>query len=412
MPSLTKASLQEITATEHPETVGAAFPVQFNPQSLKLDLASRFEGGDNKARADRQYLGKSSTTLSFDLHFDTADEGSTGAPVSVRTQTAMVERFVLPKGYGNDPLAPPRCRFSWNELVIDGMIESVSIDFELFDASGTPLRAKMGVSIREQDARYERLASRRNAESATRPGQAAHGPGSIGGGAADRSALALGGESAAAFAARMGLDPGAWRGIAARLGGANSLSLSAGASIDFSASLAAGAGIGVAAGAAAGAHAGLEASFGLEGGSGGFALAAAGGVGPALAAVANARSGAAAASARKAFGGAVPGASGALPPAAAAPRPALPAQPRTPVRLNATPASRPAPAPAPAPPAADPRAVSYGFGVPLRPRAAVAPPAGTAAGVPAWLQEPGGAARRAADRAQARRLPPGPCCCH
>ncbi len=442
MPSLSKASLQEISADASAKPVpGTEIALQFNPQSLKLDLANKVEGGDTRGRQQRQYLGKTSTTLSFDLHFDTADAGTTDAPVSVRTLTAMVERFVLPKGRGNDKQAPPKCRFHWNELVLDGVIESVNIDFELFAANGTPLRAKMGVTIKEQDAKYELLQAgpgANNANSATPPGRPGTGPGSQGAGAGpvDRSAQALGGESAADFAARMGLDPGAWRGIAAQLGGGASLSLSAGASIGFSASLSASAGLGVAAGVDLGAAASVEASFGLGGNAGtsavatgsaspgrgdaGFALAAAGGLGAALASVATHHADAAASNARRAFGAAVPGASAALASQASVPKPVLPAQPRTPVRLTnaagaqggAAAPARAAAAPAPPPPKADARASSFGFGVPLRPRATPVPPLAAAdPSAPPWLQSAGGAGRSAADRVQARRLPRKPCGC-
>ena len=46
---------------------------------------------------------------------------------------------------------------AYAKKIIDGIIESVSIDFDLFAANGTPLRAKMGVAIKEQDAKYGEL---------------------------------------------------------------------------------------------------------------------------------------------------------------------------------------------------------------------------------------------------------------
>ena len=99
---LKKATLQEIDAGKVAKPVpNTEIEVQFNPASLRLELANKVEGGNNKARQVRQYLGKTSTTLSFDLHFDTADRGTTDEPVSVRTLTSAVERFVLPKGKGN-----------------------------------------------------------------------------------------------------------------------------------------------------------------------------------------------------------------------------------------------------------------------------------------------------------------------
>jgi len=380
MTSLAKAQLQEVTAGATATPVsGTAFDVQFNPQSLKLGLSNKVEGGHATGRQNRQYLGKTSTSLQFDLVFDTADQGTTDAPVSVRTRTAMVERFLLPKGKGNDKQAPPKCRFSWDKLVVDGIIEDLTIDFELFAANGTPLRAKMGVTIKEQDAKYELLQTgpgANNAGGATAPGTPASGPGSTTSGPVDRSAQALGGESAADFATRMGLDPTAWRGIAAQLGGGSPLSLTAGASIAFSATLSAGAGVGLSAGVSGGADVSVEAAFGVAGGASadagasaaGFAIAAAGGLGAALQSVAIVKTAAASSGARQAYGDAVP-ATAAAP--SSSQSPSLPDQSRTPLRQSGLPSvsQQAASPPAPPPPAADPRATSYGYGVPLRPRA-------------------------------------------
>jgi hypothetical protein len=388
---LKKATLQQIKADASAAPLGPEIEVQFNPASLKLDLANHVEGGDTRGRQSRQYLGKTSTTLTFDLHFDTADEGTSAAPVSVRTRTALIEAFLLPIGSGNAKQAPPKARFHWDDLVIDGIIESLSLDFSLFAPDGTPLRAKMTVAIREQDAKYELLQSGPGANrpiEASPPGSPGTGPGSTSGGPPDRSADALDGESAADFATRMGLDPSAWRGIAAQLGAGSSLSLPAGVSIDFNASLSAGAGVGVSAGVEAGAGLSLGASFGLEAGasassaagraaanlSSGFALSAAGGVSAAIESVAMVQTRSAATGARSQFGSDVPNTAAAGPPPGAAPRPARPDQSRTPLQLStpgrlpsaSTQASAP---PAPAPPLSDPRATSFGFGVPLRPRA-------------------------------------------
>lgn len=467
MPNWKKARLQEIKADPSAAPIdGTEIEVQFNPASLKLELANRVEGGDTRGRQDRQYLGKTSTTLSFDLYFDTADRGTTDAPVSVRTLTAAVERFVLPKGAGNTKQAPPKARFHWDELVIDGIIESVSIDFELFAPNGTPLRAKLGVSIKEQDAKYQLL-------------QLGPGANRVGGGAHDSSAIALAGESAADFTARMGLDPAGWRGIAAQLGGGSALSLRAGASIGFDSSLSAGGGIGISLGVEAGARVSLGASFGLEAGASlglggavtgaaaGFAVSAAGGISAAIETVAVVQAGSAAEQTRRSFGSAVPpsgpssprvtapagvtaigsasipltsasaglGVGADVPPPSSTPKPSMPDQSRTPLRLGsaAPPPGPGASAGAPPPPTADPRATAFGFGVPLKPRLGSAADlrASAAAGRtplrprarvtdilssndpsrPPWTQLPTNRVRRVADHAQAVRFPLRPCGC-
>jgi hypothetical protein len=483
MSGLTKARLQEIDAQG--DLVGDAIVVQFNPETLRLQLSNRTEGGESQGRQARQHLGASSSELSLELVFDTADEGTTDQPRSVREKTERLHAFVLPRGPSQDEQAPPRVRFSWGDFIIDGVIDSLSIDFDHFSASGVPLRAKVGLSLKEQNPQLE-----------FQPSDAAGDAPEPGGGAAarrpNRSARALGGESAAEFAARAGLDPAAWRGLS--LGGEASLSLSAGLEVEFNAGLSAGLGLGMTFGAEAGLGASLEASFGLGGAAGlsadatfgatagvtagagsgatagasavtaarasggasggasagvirgaapgaaalgpqdsaGLALAAAGGVSAAIGAVKTARADSAASAALRAF---------ALPAPATAPAtaPVRPAQPRAPLGRTGLPSARARAAALPAPrlPAPDPRAVSFGFGVPLRPRAGSAADPGSAASAsdvragavhgavvlrpasrtsdvlrapndpttPPWQRLPPDTARAAADRLQRTRSP-------
>jgi hypothetical protein len=481
MPDLKKATLQEITADESASPISDEIHLQFNPASLKLELASKVEGGDTYAKQNRQYIGTASTTLSFDLHFDTADQGTADAPVSVRTLTAAVERFVLPKGDGNKKQKPPKARFHWDELIIDGIIESVSIDFDLFAANGTPLRAKLGVSIKEQNAKYQLLKSGPGANqpgNALAQGDLGTGPGSSGRRPTNRSATALAGESAADFATRMGLDPAAWRGIGGQIGAGSSLSLQAGASIDFNASLSPGAGIGVSAGVEVGASASLEASFGLSASgsvssaasvstspTAGFAISAAGGVGAAIETVAILRAQNASNGARRSFSSvpasppsapavtrpaaavaigtaslpavgtsAISGIPG-VPPPSILTKPSMPDQSRKPLALSGLPSplAQTSDSSAPSPPTADPRATSFGYGVPLRPRVGSAADLRASASAgriplrprvqatriprlnnptsPPWTQLPADSVQAAADKTQSNRFPARPCGC-
>lgn len=428
MSELKKAKLQAINADG--SNRGEAIPVQFNPSSLRLQITNQVEGGATRGKQVRQYTGSSSTTLTVDLIFDTADEGTTAAPVSVRSKTMAVEQFLYPQGEGTQKQAPPRLRFTWGDLVLEGVVESLNIDLDHFAPSGVPLRAKVGFSFKEQDRRYEAGAAGDGANDqggAPNSGEATAGtPGSSGSEGAGQVAAAIGGESAAEFAARLGLDAAAWRGLSfgASLGG--SLSLEAGLEVGFSAGLSASAGVGIFAGASAGASVSLEAAFGLEASLGvtavanvgfdldlqqGFSVSAAGGVSAALETVKTAKAETAVAQTLSAFsgsvssgasgsiagptassgGGAAPAVSGASAASggssalaavsrtsvkassggASAARPGLPDQSRTPMRLAA---GSPPPAvgvtkaaSAPPPPVADSRATSFGFGIPLRP---------------------------------------------
>jgi hypothetical protein len=400
MNGLAKATLVALTADAKPTEKGTPIKVQFNPTSLRLSMTNSIDSGKTRGHQAEQYLGTSSTTLSCDLVFDTADEGTTATPRNVREKTMQVARFVLPEG-DQSKQAPPRVRFHWGDFIFDGVMTGLTEDIDLFSEGGVPLRAKVTISIKEQDPRYAALESGAGAAkkgNAPVPGAAAPSlPGGVGAQlGADRTGLAIGGESAAEFAARMGLDPAAWRGLAANL--PNPLSLQAGAEIDFSSRLSVGAGIGLSAGIEAGLGGGLEASLGLTAGAGagaGLSLAAARGVRAALETVQIARSETAAAKARAAFEAPPPSPApaGALAPdarplgerslprataaalgsSADAEAPATPAPPEQPrPRLIArglpSPAAQAAVPPAPLPPRADPRATTFGYGAPLRPR--------------------------------------------
>ncbi|HXU44877.1 MAG TPA: hypothetical protein VN783_05085, partial [Thermoanaerobaculia bacterium] len=281
---LKKATLQEISSDQQGQPVGDPVEVQFNPTTLHLTISNQVEGGDTRGRQARQYIGSSSTVLTCDLVFDTADEGTTDSPRSVREKTAIVERFVLPKEDGKE--APPKLRFHWGELILDGVVNSVSIDFDHFAADGTPLRAKVALSLQEQNAKYQFLEAGPGANrQGNAPAPGALSLGAVGGaslglsaglsigasaglsvglsaGLGAQASLALDGESAAEFAARVGVDPSAWRGLDADLSGG--LSLGAGAEVAFSADLSASLGPGAGAGFAAGSSGSLQSSFGLD----------------------------------------------------------------------------------------------------------------------------------------------------
>ncbi len=171
MSELQKATLQEVSADEQQTPRSEPVPVQFNPTTLRLRLTNQVEGGRSNARQRRQQTGASSNVLSMDLIFDSADEGTADSPVSVRTKTGIVEKFVVPPVGNPDP--PPRLKFQWDELILIGIVESVDINFEHFASNGAPLRAKVSLSIKEQKSEYQFLqggAGSRSSAGSTPPG--------------------------------------------------------------------------------------------------------------------------------------------------------------------------------------------------------------------------------------------------
>ena len=391
-----KAFLQEISPKPTSTApVGPKIEVQINPATIRYQMASTVDFGKDAGRQKTSYQG-STSTLSFDLVFDSADEGTTEAPVDVRARTRQLERFVLPQM--NQPKAvPPRVQFTYGSFTVIGAMTTLNQDFDLFSTNGVPLRAKCAVTIKEQKPEFDAKLAGPGANTgagATPPVPPTAGPGAAPSAGTtapspttptDRTGTALAGETAPDFAARMGLDPTAWKGLQ---GITDPLNLQAGLQIDFSSSLSAGAGLGVEVGAtadlgtgpaappgaAAPGPAGLSASGAVPAQLpvDGTGLTAAGGLARALDRMAAATAASAASSTRQAFATG-PGAPGAVAaPAAAATSAAVTTS------LSAAAAAPSAAAAAPSPDAAvstaDPRALSYGFGVPLRPRLGVTGP--------------------------------------
>ncbi|HEU5387297.1 MAG TPA: hypothetical protein VFV73_15465 [Streptosporangiaceae bacterium] len=376
MTEFKKAYLEEVSTKPviSPKAESAKVEVQINPATLRYQMASTVDFGKDAGRYKTTYQG-STATLSFDLVFDTADEGTTKEPVDVRTRTRKLERFVLPSNK-QSKAAPPRLRFTYGTFTVIGVMTVLNQDFDLFSVGGVPLRAKCAVTIKEQKPEFDASRAGPGANTgmgATQPVSPAAGAGSPGGAGAgtpppapaDRTGTALAGESAPDFAQRMGLDPRAWKGLQ---GISDPLRLQPGQQIDFSSSLSPGAGLGVEVGATAdlGAAASLAGSGG-PGGAGGLrgpgtadgpvparlpvdgpGLTAAGGLARALDRMTAATAASAVGQARQAFA------------AGSGPSPAGP--------------SPGGPSPAAAVTTADPRAASYGFGVPLRPRLGVTGP--------------------------------------
>ena len=211
--TLIKATLQEIGTQPSLRPVpvpGTLITVQVNPTSLRLALTNNTDVGKSVGRPNTTFQGSSSSTLSFDLMMDTADQGKTGEPVDVQTLTAQLERFMLPKT-GEPKGVPPRVLFSYGSLKVAGVMSALNLEYDLFSSTGVPLRAKASVTIKEQKPQFnaDLLGAGANTGSAATPAV----PPAPGGGVpaasppADRTGTALGGESAADFATRMGLDP-------------------------------------------------------------------------------------------------------------------------------------------------------------------------------------------------------------
>lgn len=374
-PTSDKATIQRMksvsngSADKPPNLIPDGDPVvvQFNPTSLKLERSNDTSTGTLTKAQRRQQANEGHATLSLDLIFDTAEGGPDGKTLDVRTLTAQVRRFAEPDSK-TPKTPPPPLRFAWGTFFFVGAVARISEELDYFAHDGTALRAKVSLSITEQDPAFQAdkygQASRDDVQS-TPPGDGPPGsdPGSAPARNPTRTAAAQAGESVQQLLTRLGADPATWRSAMSGLD--TPLGLDAGAEVQLSASVSAGAGIGVSAGFSAGASVDLGGGLaagdgagvavggsvsGTAGVSAGFGFSARGGV---AASAGQARAAAAA--------GAVAGARAGfdVPSASASFSASVEAQAEV-GKISLT-------AAAAAAASVDPRAVGFGRGVPLRP---------------------------------------------
>lgn len=154
------------------------FPVQFNPESLKVTYANQVAppsnatgGGTSGTSNDQtdtsttQFVGKGTTKLTVQLWFDVSSvipnelQRFVATRKDVRLLTEKVTYYIKPKGEPeNNPqrYRPPAIAFIWGTFRFDGILESLDETLEFFSADGVPLRASMSLSMSQQSITFAR----------------------------------------------------------------------------------------------------------------------------------------------------------------------------------------------------------------------------------------------------------------
>jgi hypothetical protein len=180
MPAPTKLTKANLVAIRPPEGAGEAqvvFPgidVQFNPESLKLSYSNSIQGGTQSGSSSMQFVGQSTTKLSFDLWFDVSaplplrkSQGGADDPSpakDVRRLTKYVVDFMKPTQTKEEPAKDdkgkeitvkraiaPMVRFTWGAFRFDGIVDSVNETIDFFSSEGHALRSQLSVSMTQQD---------------------------------------------------------------------------------------------------------------------------------------------------------------------------------------------------------------------------------------------------------------------
>ena len=131
-----------------------AFEFMFNPAKIKWTNAIRWTRRPDQAThsAGKTYGGSEGRKLVLnDIWFDTFESRE-----NVRTKYIdKLERFSMPHKEGDH--APPNLRFEWGKFTGKAnantlpifVLEALDVEYTMFLADGTPVRAKVTISLRE-----------------------------------------------------------------------------------------------------------------------------------------------------------------------------------------------------------------------------------------------------------------------
>ncbi len=161
--TLSKAQLIEVIkdAQGNVTGTGKTVPVQFNPQSVKLNYSNQWGSGDQAQGSSVQFVGTSTTKLTMELWFDVTLPLPAGLPDpggDVRKLTQLITYFMTvqnPSAPQQQTRVPPSLKFQWGSFVFNGTMDSVDETIDLFSPDGVPLRSNVAISISKHDLLFE-----------------------------------------------------------------------------------------------------------------------------------------------------------------------------------------------------------------------------------------------------------------
>ncbi|GAB2618765.1 CIS tube protein [Pseudactinotalea suaedae] len=134
---------------------GDKLPCLFNPAQLQLTRVNRWEGQSRPGRGvpRLRYAGSESGSLVVDLFFDTTHDGTA---VTRYTGKILQLMEIDPSLPGTDEPSgnarPPAVTFHWGDLhSFKAVVASLDLTFTYFSSTGTPLRARLGLVLRQYE---------------------------------------------------------------------------------------------------------------------------------------------------------------------------------------------------------------------------------------------------------------------
>lgn len=139
---LEKATLTDVVS-------GRRVVVQFNPEEYSLDRSTTFAqlAVPGLSAPLVQFIAGNAQTVEMELFVDTTESSPAGGPGSdVRR---LVQDVTSLMDIDPDLHAPPPVVFAWGSLTFTSVITRVQQRFVMFRPDGTPVRARLTVSLSE-----------------------------------------------------------------------------------------------------------------------------------------------------------------------------------------------------------------------------------------------------------------------
>lgn len=145
--SVTKARL----VISEPKTSGgkeiATIEFPFNPKDFSLTRKANWTSDPaKKAESPPEYLGAQPTEISVEMFLDESEQDN--GDIS-KTVAKLLKCLDPHTGTGDSPSAP-HVTFFWGSAIrFHGIVTSVAVNYALFRGTGTPIRGKATVTIKE-----------------------------------------------------------------------------------------------------------------------------------------------------------------------------------------------------------------------------------------------------------------------
>lgn len=140
-------------------SVSSTITCTFNPSEYKISNDVKYKEENTLEQSQLVFTAPGLSTLSVTLYFSTVSASdlysrgimqepndTTVPPVTDITQQIVSTAYIDGKLH-----KPPLVRFVWGNLDFRGVVTSVSENYTMFTASGKPIRAKLDLTIREQE---------------------------------------------------------------------------------------------------------------------------------------------------------------------------------------------------------------------------------------------------------------------